>query len=118
MSKTLQQNLRFSGTVTIQIEDTSQLSNYLKAVVLEALPKPVSEPVSEPEILLRSREAAKLLDISERALWGFAKSGRIMKPICIGKSVRWNVHELRRWADAGGPSNEEWLEKKEKWMKE
>ena len=41
MSKTLQQNLRFSGTVTIQIEDTSQLSDYLKAVVLEALPKPV-----------------------------------------------------------------------------
>ena len=40
-----------------------------------------------------------------------------MKPICIGKSVRWNAHELRRWA-AGGPSNEEWLKMKEKWLKE
>ena len=104
--------------MTIQIEDTSQLSDFLKAVVMEALPKPVSEPVSEPEILLSSREAAKLLDISERTLWGFAKSGRILKPIRIGKSVRWNAHELRRWADAGCPSNEEWLEMKEKWMKE
>jgi predicted DNA-binding transcriptional regulator AlpA len=105
MSKTLQQALRFNANITIQIDDASQLSDFLKAIVLEALPKPVSEPVSESEILLRSREAAKLLDISERALWGFAKSGRIMKPICIGKSVRWNARELRRWA-ACGPSNE------------
>jgi hypothetical protein len=53
-----------------------------------------------------------------------AKSGRILKPIRIGTSVRWNVIELRRWTDAGCPSNEEWqklkemMDKKEKclWM--
>lgn len=114
----MQKALRFNATVIIQIEDTNQLSDFLKAVVMEASPKPVSEPVSEPQILLKSREAAKLLDISERALWGFAKSGRIMKPIFIGRSVRWNAHELRRWADAGGPSNDDWLKLKEKWLKE
>ncbi len=34
----MQQALRFNATETIQIEDTSQLSDYLKAVVMEALP--------------------------------------------------------------------------------
>jgi len=46
----------------------------LRAIFMEALPK----PASDPKILLNSREAAKLLAISERTLWGFAKSGRIL----------------------------------------
>jgi predicted DNA-binding transcriptional regulator AlpA len=105
--------LRFNASVTIQIEDTNQLSDYLRAIVMEALPK----PASDPKILLNSREAAKLLNISEKTLWTYYNSGRILKPIRIGTSVRWNAHELRRWADAGCPSHEEWLKMKEKWMK-
>jgi len=105
MSNTVQQTLRFNAILTIQLEDTNQLSDFLKAVVLESLPK----VESNPQILLSSREAAKLLNISERTLWGFAKSGRILQPIRIGTSVRWNALELRRWADAGCPSHEEWI---------
>ena len=112
--KTMSKALLFTATVTIQIDDTSQLSDFLKAIILETLPK----PASDPKILLSSREAAKLLAISERTLWGFANSGRILKPIHFVTSVRWNTNELHCWADAGCPSNDEWMKMKEKWMKE
>lgn len=58
MPKSLQQALRFNASVTIQIEDTYQLGDFLKAVVMDALPK----MKSYPQILLSSREAAKLLN--------------------------------------------------------
>ena len=60
--KTMSKALLFTATVTIQIDDTSQLSDFLKAIILETLPK----PASDPKILLSSREVAKLLNISER----------------------------------------------------
>jgi predicted DNA-binding transcriptional regulator AlpA len=123
----MQQALRFNVSLTIQIDETNQISNFLKLVITEAMRGETILPIvktiqgnpalpkveSNPQIFVSSREAAKLLAISERTLWGFAKSGRILRPIRIGTSVRWNANELRCWADAGCPSNEEWLKMKE-----
>ena len=92
--KTMQKALRFNATMTIQIDDTSQLRDFLKAVVMDALPR----MENNPQLLLSSREAAKLLNISEKTLWTYYNSGRIRPIRC--------------------PSNSEWLEMKERWMKE
>lgn len=50
----------------------------------------------------------KLLDLSEWTVWGMANSGRIPKPIRIGRAVRWSYEELRAWVNAGCPPQDEW----------
>ena len=63
-------------------------------------------------LLIDMKAAAKLLDLSERTVWGMANSGRMPKPIKIGRLVRWSHEELRAWVNAGGPPMTEW-----KWPK-
>ncbi len=62
-----------------------------------------------PECLaLPAADVAKLLTISERHLWALHSSGRLPRPIRLGRSVRWNHDELRRWLDAGCPDRATW----------
>ena len=68
------------------------------------LPKP---PTSK--LLLTSREAAEVLSMSERTLWGLADAGAIQRVrFGFGKrlSVRYHVDDLNRWIDSckGGNS--------------
>ena len=56
---------------------------------------------------------AKLLNISERHLWALHSSGRIPRPIRLGRACRWNVNELRAWLAAGAPSRTDWEAAKE-----
>ena len=55
-----------------------------------------------------ARQVAKLLSISERHVWALDSSGRLPSPNRLGRSVRWNVNELRAWQDAGCPARDEW----------
>lgn len=48
------------------------------------------------KMLLTSREAAKLLSISERSLWTLTKTGRIAV-VKIGSSKRYAVNDLQRF---------------------
>lgn len=59
-------------------------------------PENGGENVSQLQLLLRPREAAEALAISERSLWTLAASGQIT-PIRIGKSVRYSTEELERY---------------------
>ena len=43
---------------------------------------------------LTAAEVARRLDISERHLWALLSSGRLPRPIRLGRSVRWNAAEL------------------------
>ena len=52
-------------------------------------------------------EVAKLLQISQRHLWLNA-SGRVPRPLRLGKSTLWNLAELRSWMDAGSPDRATW----------
>lgn len=61
------------------------------------------KPPEDQGLLINSREAAKLLKVSERTLWGWQDSHKIPPPIRIGKSVRWSVDALRKWVNAGCP---------------
>ena len=51
---------------------------------------------------------ARLLCISVRHLWGLNASGRVPRPVRLGRSVRWDRAELERWLAAGAPSRDHW----------
>jgi excisionase family DNA binding protein len=61
-------------------------------------------PDIAPE-LLTEREAAALLGIGTRTLWGWARSGVCPAPRKLGRglrpSVRYSRRELLRWIEAG-----------------
>ena len=52
--------------------------------------------VEPPRVLLTAREAAELLRVSTRTLWGLTASGRVPF-VRIGRSVRYPHDELLRW---------------------
>jgi len=47
--------------------------------------------------LLTARQAAKVLSISERTLWGLTKSGDIPAVRFGGRNVRYSPDDLREW---------------------
>ena len=115
----------FHFTVNIAMDDTTftQVRDLLREAPTRTLPPVVSpQPVVSPPrqaapprlsvadqpLLITSREAAKLLRISERTLWGIEKAEKAPRPVRIGVSVRWNYEELREWAAAGAPDRKEW----------
>ena len=55
-------------------------------------------------LLIDTREVARLLGLGPRTVWGMANSGRMPRPIKIGRTVRWNYEALRKWVDAGCPN--------------
>lgn len=57
--------------------------------------QPESSVTAEP-LLVNSREAARLLSLSERSLWSLSASGEIPR-IKVNKCVRYSVEDLRDW---------------------
>lgn len=63
----------------------------------------------QPEpALLPAKDAALLLGISERHFYKLHSSGRVPRPIRLGRAVRWRASELRKWLDAGAPPRAKW----------
>ncbi len=58
---------------------------------------------SIPVLLVKPRDAAAMLGIGERTLWGLTKCGAVPSRR-IGRAVRYSVSELRAWLDAGCPT--------------
>ena len=57
---------------------------------------------------LRPAEVAQLLGISVRHLWSLNSSGRLPRPLRLGRSVRWRADELHAWLAAGAPERSRW----------
>jgi excisionase family DNA binding protein len=53
--------------------------------------------------LIDSKQAAKLLKVSERTLWRMHHDGEMPPPIRIGRAVRWSLETLRKWVEEGVP---------------
>lgn len=66
------------------------------------------KPPEDKGLLIDSKEAAKLLKISEKTLWTMRNEGRAPQPIRIGNAVRYSYEELRAWVNAGGPPLKDW----------
>jgi excisionase family DNA binding protein len=64
--------------------------------------------VETDRLALNAEEVAKLLGISSRHLWALNSSGRLPRPIRLGRSVRWRIEELRAWLAAGAPVRDRW----------
>ena len=51
--------------------------------------------------LLDVRDVAKRLKLSPRQIWKLTSTGRLPKPLRIGRSVRWRAADLARFLEAG-----------------
>ena len=60
------------------------------------------------EMVLTATELSKRLQISERHLVNLNATGRLPRPIRLGRSVRWRADKLRDWLDAGCPARDRW----------
>ena len=62
------------------------------------------ECVIVPE-LLKTKQAAQLLNVGERTLWRWSRSGNAPRPVKIGESkgaaVRYRKSEVLDWIDGG-----------------
>lgn len=58
-------------------------------------------------ILLTAKQVAVALQVSTRTLWRMLASGQLIKPLKIGRSVRWRKQELLEWIGKGCPQRSE-----------
>jgi excisionase family DNA binding protein len=59
-------------------------------------------------LLIDTSAARKLLNVSARTIWTMTQTGKMPKPIRVGRLVRWSYEELQAWVKAGGPPTSEW----------
>ena len=59
-------------------------------------------------LAIPATEVAKKIGISLRHLHKLNTTGRLPRPIRLGRSTRWPVDELRAWIAAGAPPRDEW----------
>ncbi len=59
-------------------------------------------------IAIDAAGVAALLSVSERHVWALHSSGRLPRPVSLGRSRRWVVEELQRWLKAGSPNRTTW----------
>ena len=60
------------------------------------------------KLALSVEEVAEVLGISRAHVWRLHSSGRIPKPVRLGRAVRWNRKTLENWLEAGGPPRDRW----------
>lgn len=63
---------------------------------------------AESCLAVSAADVAKLLNLSLRHVNNLNASGRLPRPIRLGRSVRWPRAELEAWIAAGAPSRQEW----------
>jgi excisionase family DNA binding protein len=63
------------------------------------------KPPEDEHLLINSKQAAKLLKVSERTLWRIQQTGEMPSPIRIGRAVRWNLEKLKKWVEEGCPAS-------------
>jgi excisionase family DNA binding protein len=66
---------------------------------------------SSTKLVLSASETAGLLGISRAHLWRLHSSGRLPRPIRLGRAVRWDRKTLEAWVAAGAPPRDQWESK-------
>ncbi len=62
----------------------------------------------EKEMLMKVKQLAEALKVSERQVWKLRSSGRLPEPVRLGRSVRWRRNEIEAWIRAGCPAIDKW----------
>ena len=63
---------------------------------------------TDEAVLLSAADLAAMLRVTVRHVRALDASGRLPKPIRLGRAVRWSRDELLAWIKAGGPSRDRW----------
>jgi len=63
----------------------------------------VTKGTQAMSLLLSQAELARLLNISSRTISRMNASGKIPKPVRVGRSVLWRREEIERWIEVGCP---------------
>ena len=53
-------------------------------------------------------DLAQLLQVSLRHVAAMNSSGRLPRPIRLGRAVRWLADEFHEWLEAGAPTRDRW----------
>lgn len=60
----------------------------------------------QTRLAISAAELAERLSCSERHIWGLHSSGRLPRPIAIGRCRRWRVADIERWLADGCPNRD------------
>ena len=65
-----------------------------------------------PPELVDLAGVAAMLGIGERTARRLDTTGRLPRPLKVGKCKRWRIEELRDWLQAGAPPRQRWEQMK------
>jgi len=91
-----------------QLRSLAELFRNVNSIEIHPEKQVFKEDEQAQPFLIHSRDAAKLLGISERTLWGMSHAEETPSPIRIGRNVRWSIEELRAWTRYGCPPRSRW----------
>ncbi len=60
------------------------------------------------QMLLSTKQVAEALDVSRRTIYRMRQTGKLPKPVKMGKSLKWRREELEAWVAAGCPPLSRW----------
>jgi len=68
----------------------------------------MNDPAADTAVLLTAADVARLLAVTVRHVRALDSSGRLPRPVRLGRAVRWRRDELLAWLDAGAPGRDRW----------
>lgn len=66
------------------------------------------DATSPNRLALSAEEVAEALGISRAHVFKLLSSGRLPRPIKLGRAVRWPRKDLEEWLASGAPSSDRW----------
>jgi len=78
------------------------------SISIERSPKSDAVDLLENKPFINRHGLAKLLICSYRKIQRMDDSGKLPKPLVIGRARYWRVSEIDAWLNAGAPSQREW----------
>jgi excisionase family DNA binding protein len=63
---------------------------------------------SDAGLLVTCDGLARLLKVSKRTLMRLRSTGKLPRPVQLGRLVRWRTAEVREWVEAGCPALSIW----------
>lgn len=64
--------------------------------------------MSVPKMALSAEEVADALGISRAHVFKLHSTGRLPRPVKLGRTVRWSRKDLEDWLAAGAPPRDRW----------
>lgn len=80
-------------------------------------PESAGAAMNSSALSLPGAAAAELIGVSQSHFYQLLRTGRLPRPIRLGRSVRWLRAELEAWLAAGAPSRSRWESLRSQYLK-